>query len=92
MNAQARKSVSSNRAKRKEVTQIPVSFGALPEEIERWKAAAKEADRPLSWWIRNRLLALDAQERALVSGRNPNEISGRGANLEKSLSGSEERA
>lgn len=42
--------------------QIPVSFGAYPEEIVRWKAAADKADRPLSWWIRNRLLSLDNAE------------------------------
>jgi hypothetical protein len=42
--------------------QIPVSFGAYPEELERWKKAAEEADRPLAWWIRSRLLAMDARD------------------------------
>jgi hypothetical protein len=31
------------------------TFPASPEDIARWKAAARELDRPLSWWIRNRL-------------------------------------
>jgi len=37
-----------------------VSFGAYPEEIERWKSKAKDAQRTMSWWIRSRLLAMDA--------------------------------
>lgn len=41
---------------------IPVSFMALPEEIKRWEEAAKRVDRTRSWWIRNRLLAMDSQD------------------------------
>lgn len=47
--------------------QIPVSFGAYPDELERWKAAAEAEDRPLSWWIRNRLIAADARDEELAA-------------------------
>ncbi len=40
--------------------QVVVSFGAYPDELDRWKAAAQELERPLSWWIRNRLLTAEA--------------------------------
>lgn len=62
MNAQVKKAPAKN------PTLQPVSFGAYPDEIERWKAEAKKVDRALSWWIRNRLLALESSnQEALVS-------------------------
>ena len=42
--------------------QKPLSFGAFPDEIERWREKARRADRTLSWWIRNRLLLSEAQD------------------------------
>lgn len=72
MNAQVKRSLPKAK---KEVTQVPVSFGAYPEEIERWKAAAREVDRPLSYWIRNRLLSMDERDAAAVTGHDEASVS-----------------
>jgi hypothetical protein len=41
---------------------IPVAFAASAEDIKRWKKAADAEGRSLAWWIRLRMLAMDAQE------------------------------
>jgi hypothetical protein len=51
---------AKKKASRAKGNQQPVSFGAYPDEIARWKKAA--GDCPLSKWIRRRLLAADARD------------------------------
>ncbi len=50
-----------------QVKQTPISFGAYPEEIARWRVLARADRRPLSQWIRIRLLAADAQDEERVA-------------------------
>jgi hypothetical protein len=59
VNAQVKKQAQKPGKTSKQVT---VTFGAYPEEVERWKAAADKVDRPLSWWIRNSLRSLDGAD------------------------------
>jgi hypothetical protein len=56
-----------------------VTFTAFASEIRVWEAKAKaDSDRPLSQWIRARLLLLDAQDtsREILVTATKNEISG----------------
>jgi hypothetical protein len=46
--------------------QIQFSIGAYPDEIERWKAKAAADNRPLSVWIRMRLMECDARDEELA--------------------------
>lgn len=55
------------RGRKKKPVQIPVSFGAYPAELRRWRQAARAAARPLSWWIRHRLLDMEAYVSSQVS-------------------------
>lgn len=49
--------------------QKPISFGAYPDQLERWTKAAKAMDRPLGWWIRYRLEQMDTlDQQALAQG------------------------
>jgi hypothetical protein len=41
---------------------IPVSVAAYPDELERWKRKAAADNRPLSNWLRTRLLQADARD------------------------------
>ena len=41
---------------------IPVSVAAYPEEVENWKRKAEQDSRPLSSYLRLRLLAADARD------------------------------
>lgn len=50
-----------------EGNQKPLAFGAYPAEIERWKKRAKQENRPLSNWIRKRLLEADARDEELAA-------------------------
>lgn len=63
--------VKSKKKPRPNGKQKPVSFGAYEDKIQRWTKAAEAMDRPLGWYIRFRLDAMDtlddqaaAQEKA----------------------------
>jgi hypothetical protein len=65
MNTEAKRSRSADQPKsNSKPAQVSVTFGAYPEEIERWKRAAQAEERALSWWIRKRLLELETQDGA----------------------------
>lgn len=70
MNTQLKRPARAGRSKSngaRKSTVRPVSFAALPEEIERWKKAAEADRRTLAAWIRNRLIERDAQDGAMPS-------------------------
>lgn len=46
---------------------VIVSFGAMPEDLDRWTRAAKAIDRSLAWYLRSRLLAADARDDEIVA-------------------------
>jgi hypothetical protein len=63
VNAQVKKVATKSQTKARSNgrdKQFPVSFGAYRDKIERWTKAAKALDRPLGWYIRMRLEAMDA--------------------------------
>jgi hypothetical protein len=63
VNAQVKKAARTSQTKARsngKDKQFPVSFGAYRDKIERWTKAAKAIDRPLGWYIRMRLEAMDA--------------------------------
>jgi hypothetical protein len=45
---------------------IPVSVAGYPEEVEAWKRKAEKDSRPLSSWLRLRLLAADARDEEMA--------------------------
>jgi hypothetical protein len=45
----------------------PISFAALPEEIQRWTRTAKAIDRSFAWWVRNRLLEFEKLEQEIAA-------------------------
>lgn len=49
---------------------IPVSVAALPEEIEVWRRKADVDDRPLSSFLRRRLLAADKRDEEIAAGQS----------------------
>jgi hypothetical protein len=53
--------------------QFPISFGAYRDKIERWTKAAKAIDRPLGWYIRMRLEAMDALDDQRATQAPPTE-------------------
>jgi hypothetical protein len=62
MSVHKRKSAGSGYAKRSlnhKSVLVPVTFAALPEDINRWKKAAAAEGRSFAWWIRDRLLSMD---------------------------------
>jgi hypothetical protein len=44
---------------------VTITFAAFPPEIDCWQASADADDRPLSQWIRLRLLEADRRDEAL---------------------------
>ena len=42
--------------------QVVVSIGVNPVSLDRWKKAAAAIDRPLSWYLRNRLEEADSRD------------------------------
>ena len=54
-------------AKQKPQPLIVVAVKASREEVERWKAAAMAERRPLSNWLRLRLVAADARDEEIAA-------------------------